>query len=52
VRKGKKEKSKEERKLIRRKSELPKDKLTIEALSDHKRLDDHLKTQPDDGNPS
>ncbi|XP_050504513.1 serine/threonine-protein phosphatase 2A 56 kDa regulatory subunit gamma isoform isoform X4 [Diabrotica virgifera virgifera] len=33
--------------LIRRKSELPQDQYTMNALSDHKRMDDYLVTPPD-----
>ncbi|XP_072388034.1 serine/threonine-protein phosphatase 2A 56 kDa regulatory subunit gamma isoform-like isoform X1 [Diabrotica undecimpunctata] len=33
--------------LIRRKSELPQDQYTVNALSDHKRMDDYLVTPPD-----
>ncbi|CAH1182611.1 unnamed protein product [Phyllotreta striolata] len=33
--------------LIRRKSELPQDQYTVNALSDHKRVDEYLVTPPD-----
>ncbi|XP_019869337.2 serine/threonine-protein phosphatase 2A 56 kDa regulatory subunit gamma isoform isoform X2 [Aethina tumida] len=33
--------------LVRRKSELPQDQLTVKALNDHKRADEYLPTPPD-----
>ncbi|RWS04183.1 serine/threonine-protein phosphatase 2A 56 kDa regulatory subunit gamma isoform-like isoform X2, partial [Dinothrombium tinctorium] len=40
--------TKKEKPLLRRKSELPQDSLTIKALNDHKKADDFLSTQPDE----
>ncbi|RWS20886.1 protein phosphatase 2A B56 regulatory subunit gamma 3-like isoform, partial [Leptotrombidium deliense] len=39
---------KKEKPLLRRKSELPQDSLTLKALSDHKRTEDVITTQSDE----